>query len=380
MRRVRVDDLETGMVVGRNIYSSDSRILLSAGVKLNNKYITRLKEIGIYSVYINDEIFGEIDFPEIISESTRIKAVKTVKDNFQLIEKERHLNIHQVKDLVDDLIDQITDRSEVLLSLMDVSSYDDYTFAHSLNVSIISLIIGISLMYDKSKLIELGIGALLHDIGKTKIDKKILNKREVLTQEEFQEIKKHPENGFNILRKHKEISLLSSHVAYQHHERWDGTGYPRGICGEDIHEYARIVAAADVYDALMGDRPYRPPFTVDKAVDTVKNMMGTYLDPQIANIMIANIAVYPVGTLVELSTRDIAVVVMVKKLNPTRPAVRIIYDPASNTIGPGHEIDLSKMATVRIIRTLDKNEVDRLTGIIKGRKLKEKDPGKSNIG
>ncbi|MDD2585012.1 MAG: HD-GYP domain-containing protein [Syntrophomonadaceae bacterium] len=365
MRRLRLEELETGMIVGRSIYSSDSRILLAAGVMLNNNYIHRLRELGIYSVYIKDELTGEIDFPEIISEKTRIKAVRTIKENFGCIEKDRYLNIQQVKDMVEDLISEIITQKEVLFSLMDVNSYDDYTFAHSVNVCLISIIIGISLRYDRIKLTELGIGALLHDIGKTHVDRQILNKKDILTTEEYEEIKRHPEYGFDILRTYQDISLLSSHVAYQHHERWDGTGYPRGIKGKDIHEYARIVAAADVYDALMGDRPYRPPFTVDQAIAEIRQMRGTHLDPRIVGIMIANIAVYPVGSLIQLSTGDIAIVVKVRKLNPTQPVVRVIFTAGKKKVGTYHEIDLASLPTIRIIHVLGKNEINNISALLK---------------
>ncbi|MBC7076240.1 MAG: HD-GYP domain-containing protein, partial [Syntrophomonadaceae bacterium] len=237
---------------------------------------------------------------------------------------------------------------DILIHMSDIRTFDDYTFAHSVNVCILSLITGITLGYDDLKLRDLGIGALLHDIGKTKIDKEILNKPDDLTKEEFNEIKKHTVYGFKILRQYDDIPLLSAHIAYQHHERWDGQGYPRGLSDKNIHEYARIVAVADVYDALLADRPYRPSYTVNQAITILKRMSGIYLDANCVDSLIANIAIYPIGSVIELNTGEIGVVVDVNKKAPSKPVVKIILDKNNRKLPQPYEVDLSKFSTVVI--------------------------------
>lgn len=349
------------MIVGRNIYHSDGRILLHAGIRLTDNYILRLEQMGITSVYIKDEYDDDnIKIADVVSEETRIETIKIVKQNFQLLEQERKINIRSVKQMVDNLMDELLSNPNTLVNLTDIRSFDDYTFAHSVNVCILSLMTGITLCFHDLKLKELGTGALLHDIGKIKVARDILNKADSLSQEEFKEIKKHTVYGFQILRSYQDLSLLSAHVAFQHHERWDGKGYPRQLAGEDIHEYARIVAAADVYDALLADRPYRPSYSISQAITILKNMSGIYLDSRCVTALIANIAIYPVGSLIELNTGEIGIVVDNNKETPTRPVVRLVYDKHNRRIMPQREIDLSKMSTIIITKALSDEDIASL--------------------
>lgn len=348
------------MIVARNIYDSEGRTLLHAGVKLNEHYINRLNQIGIFSVYIKDKFDDDLPVPEIISEETRIETITLVRHNFECLEHDRKINTRSIKQAVDNIIDELLANHDVLVSLNDIRTFDDYTFGHSVNVCMLSVMAGMTLLYDELKLKELGIGALLHDIGKTKVDKAVLNKAETLTREEFAEIKHHTEYGFEILRAYDDLSLLAAHVAYQHHERWDGKGYPRQLSGENIQAYARIVAVADVYDALLADRPYRPSYSVNQAITILKNMSGIYLDPSCVSALIANIAIYPVGTLIKLNTGEIGIVVDNNKETPTRPVVRIIMDRNKNKLSKQHEVDLSKLSTIIIAKALSDEEIDDL--------------------
>ena len=163
-----------------------------------------------------------------------------------------------------------------------------------------------------------------------------------------------------MLRNCAELSLLSAHIAFQHHERWDGQGYPRGLRGELIHEYARIVAVADVYAALLADRPYRPAYTVNQALNILERMTGVYLDPRPVSALVSNIAVYPVGSLVEINTGCIGMVMEVNKAAPTRPVIRIMVNNSGRQLKRTRLIDLSKSTTVMIVRALNDEDVDKL--------------------
>jgi len=362
MRRINIENLQADMIVARNIFNSEGRVLLSSGVMLSDPYIKRLGSLGIASVYIKDDIFGDIDdIPEVISEQTRIETVKIVKNSFNNMERNHKLNVHLIKDQVNNLIEELLVNPNVLVNLTDIRTYDDYTFAHSVNVCILSLMTGVTLSYDGFKLKELGVGALLHDIGKIKLDKSTLNKADDLTQDEYSDVKQHAESGFEILRKYYDISLLSAHIAFQHHERWNGTGYPRGLVGNDIHEYGRIVAVADVYDALLADRPYRSSYSVNQAITILKRMAGNCLDPRCITALISNVAIYPVGSIVELNSGAVGIVVDVNKEMPTRPVVRVVYDRTGEKLNNSHEVDLSKMSTIMIIKSLNDKDIAELT-------------------
>lgn len=361
MRRIYINEVKPGMIIARSIYSSEGRILLQTGIVLNDQYIARLEELGINSIYIRDELFGEIEkFSDVVSEETRIETIKIIKENFIYLEHDRKLNIRAVKKVVDNIIDELLANINVLVNLTDIRTFDDYTFAHSVNVCILSIMTGITMGYNDLKLKELGVGALLHDIGKTKVDKDILNKPGDLTREEFDEVKRHTIYGFEILRRYEDVSLLSAHVALQHHERWDGHGYPRTLSGEDIHEYARIVAVADVYDALLADRPYRASYSVNQTLTILNRMKNMYLDPRCVTALVTNIAVYPIGSIVQVNTGDIGIVVDVNKEQPTRPIIKIVYDANNRKLCHPHEVDLSKLHTIIVTRTLSQQDINNL--------------------
>ena len=205
---------------------------------------------------------------------------------------------------------------------------------------------------NRLRLRELAVGALMHDLGKIIIPAEVLNKPGPLTAAEFEQVKQHSYQGFEILRQQGEIGLLSAHVALQHHERIDGTGYPRGLAGTDIHEYGRIVAVADVYDALVSDRAYRPRYLPHQAAEILVEESHTTLDDQVVRCFLRKVAFYPVGTVVRLSTGVIGVVVDVNQPMTVRPVVRILYDAEGNSLSELYEVDLTKDSHISIIEVV----------------------------
>lgn len=353
MRRIEINDANPGMVLGKTIYTSSGNILLRAGMRISPKYIHRLKELGIPAIYVKDEVFFDVDIPEVISEETRQQAQRAVRDIFADVQRCRRVDISTAKDVVNGFVDELLANPKVIVNLTDVRSYDDYTFGHSVNVCVLSLLTGISLGYNEIQLRNLGVGALLHDLGKTQVDKKILQKPGPLSEAEFTAMKEHTCYGFEILRSEQELSLLSAHVALQHHERVDGSGYPRAMCGGEIHEYARITAVADVYDAMTSDRQYRKALHTSEVVQKIISYIGKQFDPEITRAFLGNIAVYPIGSIVTLSTREVAIVVDNHKNNPMNPVVRVILDEYGNRIPAEREIDLAKGGSVRITTLLN---------------------------
>ena len=361
MRRVSLEYLEPGMKIGRTIYSTDGRPLLVAGMVLNTHYIKRLIDYGIGSVFIKDDMFDEIEEPpDLISEQTRLESVRTVKELFHNLESKKRINLQGVKKTVKNLIDEVLSNREILVNFADIRNFDDYTFSHSVQVCVLSIITGISLGLDHIKLKDLATGALIHDIGKTRVDRELLNKPGDLTTEEFIEIKRHAERGFEILRANQDISLLSAHIAYQHHERWDGNGYPRGLREQEIHLYSRIVAVADVFDALVADRPYRKAYSTSQAISLMRRMSGSQFDPGILESFLVIVAEFPIGTVVALSSGEIGVVVDTNREKPILPVVRVIFSKRLKPLSVVKEIDLTKDASVHISRVLGEEEVSRL--------------------
>ncbi len=341
MRRVNINKVSLGSKLARCIYSPDGGILLSEGMEIREVYLERLRSYGIQEVYLDDELSADIEITDPICEETRNEARVLVKKTMENYLGYYTIEVEDIKVIVDNLINELLSKDDIITNLSDIKSVDDYTFEHCVNVCVLSLITGISLNYDLDKLRELGIGAMLHDIGKMVIPREILNKPTQLTVKEFEEIKKHTILGYEILKKSGKITLVSAFIAFGHHERYDGTGYPFQLKGENIHQCARIVAVADVYDALTSDRVYRKKLKTNEVFDYMTTHGVYHFDPVIIENFVKHIALYPVGSGVLLNSRERGIVVRSNDKYPTRPIVRILNDEKHREMIKYHEVDLS---------------------------------------
>ena len=332
MRIVDLGLIEPGMRLARTVHSPDGGVLLSAGVTLQGSYLNKLKEYGHTAVFISDGVADDIELPTIVQQETRMEAVQVVHRVMAQIPQERMPDLRAVRRAVESLVDEIMAAKDLIIGMIDLKSLDGYTFAHSVNVAILSLMVGRAQGYSRSQLLELGTGALLHDIGKCMVPQEILQKPGELNAEEFQAIKKHTELGFNTLRTQFGVGLLVAHVAFQHHERLDGTGYPRGLRGQDIIEYARLVAVADVYDAVTSDRVYRGRITPEAGVRILHEQADSKLEEQFVRRLTSFVVPYPPATVVRLSDHSVALVVSVNAGDFYRPQVRLMRDPQGQRV------------------------------------------------
>lgn len=330
MRLVDIDLVREGSKLGKSIYSADGRTLLGKGVILKADFIRRLKELGITSIYIEDKKIKslglELDCQDLISDEARLEAIQVTKQALENILRNKPLETRLVLKSVNRIIDELLQQEHLLVNITDIRTFDDYTFAHSVNVAVFSLIMGISLGYDQLKLRNLGVGALLHDVGKTKLPLQVLNKEGKLTDQEFTVVQEHSEKGFSIIKDSQELSILAAHVAYQHHEKFDGSGYPRKLKGCQISEFARIVAIADVYDALTANRPYRRGYLPHEAYEYLLATGGSHFDYQLIELFTRHVAPYPLGTLVRLSTGEKALVIQQNPECLLRPKVTVFQE------------------------------------------------------
>jgi len=229
---------------------------------------------------------------------------------------------------------------------------DHYLYQHSLNVCTYATMMGLVSGYRREELINLGLGALLHDIGKTQVPVGMLRKPGKLTPDEFAELKRHTVYGFRILKQEPNIPLVVADCAYQHHERMDGSGYPRGIQRDEIHEYAQWIGIADVYDALTTDRVYRGALPADQAMKIMRQYAGIQFEAAKLNLFQSKIAVYPLGSEVLLNTGERGVVVDLNASSPFRPIVRILANEANEELSAPYEVDLSKHPEIEIFSSL----------------------------
>ncbi|WP_047150374.1 HD-GYP domain-containing protein [Aneurinibacillus tyrosinisolvens] len=353
MRQISLDYVEPGQVLARSIYTSDGRTLLNAGVLLTPGMITKLHRIGVTVLYIKDKQFEDIVIEDVVSEETRREAISNVADALQCVQEGKEFDTKTVSKTMTNLVDEILRQKNVLLNLTDIRTKDNQLFVHSLNVCIMSTIIGMNMGYNTAKLKELALGALFHDAGKA------LQSDDPLRHHYTQEGDHHAWIGFNVLRKKHELSLATAHVALQHHEFIDGTGEPRGISSAEIHEFAKIVAVTNFYDNLISGLSAEPTMLPYEASEYVMGLAGKRFDHDIVIKFLRSIALYPTGSSVNLSTGEIGVVVGQHKGLPSRPIIRVIkqnredrgkyeYDEPEVK-----EVDLSKETTVFIDSVLN---------------------------
>jgi HD-GYP domain-containing protein (c-di-GMP phosphodiesterase class II) len=357
MRLVPVSLQHANSVLARPVLDEKGMVLVGSGVKLSERMITRLKQLGVHSIYIEDARTDDLVIQDAVSDETRRTAVNKVYTSMmQLVESDRGARRvsrpqlgRELSKVFQDILADLKSNPNSLISLASIFTVDGYLYHHSVNVAILATAIGLARGYGQKELTELGVGALLHDVGSTRIPPELLNKPGIYTELEFETVKKHTEWGYEILREQDGISLLSAHVALQHHERINGTGYPRGLKGGDIHEYAQIVGICDVYEALVSKRFHRDAHLPHEALEFVMGAAGTLFDINLVKLFAKKVAIYPIGMTVRLSTNETAVVVSLNPEYPQRPVVRLLTDDEGRQLTQPYDIDLTKQLTIMIV-------------------------------
>src|SRR6056297_801414 len=336
MRYIPVQSIRENSILKKTVYGPNGNVLLKEGVTLDSYYINKLKKVGINGVYIEDELSKGIEIKNLISEELRHEAVTSVQETFiyaqksHVSDKELRDNNERINNITKKIVDEILSSQDLMINMIDLKVFDDYTFYHSLNVAIISIVLGASLDLTKEELYALGLGSILHDIGKIFIPKEILNKPGKLDSREWVKMKNHPTIGYKFLKDKFNLPADSYKGILMHHERWNGSGYPKKYSYNEITKKARIIAVADVYDALISDRPYRKGLLPSEAVEYILAGNDTLFDPKIVEVFLRKVTPYPSGTIVKLSNNSIAIVVENHEGHGNRPVVRVFNENGDN--------------------------------------------------
>lgn len=312
MRFIASKSLQPGMILGKSIISRNKSFMLARGTQLTEKYIEYLLEKGYLGAYITDSLSEDVSINECVTPETFENGVNAVATG----------NVENIISVSRSMVDEITSSGLVSVDLVDLRSYDDYTYHHSVNVGVYSVAVGKVMGLRSDELQDLALAALCHDLGKSKIPNEILNKPGRLTDEEYDTIKTHAKLSYDALYDNDKISAAVRQAVLMHHENENGTGYPLGRTGDEIPRYAKIIHACDVYDALTSKRPYKDPYSHDKAHVYMEGGKNAMFDALVVDAMKKVIPMYPAGVTVLLSNGEEAIVLS-QTTDPRRPKIRL---------------------------------------------------------
>ena len=329
----------------------------------------RLNELGIENI-IPSRYSQEVEKPEDEDEyrAIRVKAKKTffsavsvVHNTMSQAKSHNSVNIAKTKRVVQQLIDVIIEDESALMEMTALRSFDDYTYVHSVNGCVLSLILGHNLGLDRKRLSNLGVGALIHDIGKTKLPIDLVNKPDSYDEYDWELMRRHPIYGVKFLLKTRsveETTARATSAVYEHHISYDGTGYPQLLRKRMPTLFARIVAIADTYNAMSSGRVYhRKKNLPDEVITSMANRAGKGFDPILLKVFINALGIYPVGTVVALSSNQVGIVTRSNPKDPENPKVKIVADESGLLkLDEVKVIDLSKEAGINVTKMIDGDE------------------------
>lgn len=350
MKKVPVSELKPGMKLAKDVMMEDGRLLLLEGFLIKPMNIRKLETFRIPYVYVEDGYFLPTD--DFGEEKLYTEALTNVKSVLTSVRNGREPDIALIKDTVNEIVQKIIKNEVVMMQLTGIRDIDNYTYLHSVDVCIYALIVGKNLGFSREELTDLGIGAILHDVGKCKVPLGILQKPAGLTNGEFDVMRLHTTYGYEIARSVQGISDRAANIPLQHHEKWDGSGYPQGLKGDTIDIFARIATVSDIYDALTANRVYKKRSLPHTAADYIMKNASILFDPVIAKVFISNITIYPEGTIVLLSTGEIGSVVSSNKDTGLRPEVSIITRKAGPPVLTPYSLDLRETPHISIVDVL----------------------------
>jgi putative nucleotidyltransferase with HDIG domain len=377
MRRRWIGEVEFSATVGAE-HLKDFIYLLS-GLEENNEsnylYVKKQLEyrdiesiqVGKLEFFKDEDIYIDSEDQKKFSKEVYFKSIGLVKEVIESINQQKALNIRKAKRLMQNAVNAIMQDESTLLGLANIKNYDEYTFNHSVNVAIYAIALGQRIGIPKKHLSHLGMAGLFHDIGKTRIPKEILNKSGKLSSEEWTMMRAHPLVGSEIVMRMKEWGELSTRLidaTFEHHLKYDLTGYPRLTRKRKITLFGRIVTIADFYDALVRPRVYnRFPYVSEKILGIMLERSGKDFDPAIVKVFINMIGIFPLGTLVLLNTNEMGIVTQIQEDSELidRPKVCLLYY-SDGEYRKGKVVDLREMDEGAkdfkrsIVKTLDPNE------------------------
>lgn len=334
MRYLAIEQIKENTVLAMPVYNDAGGILLNANTILKQSYLLKLSQMGYAGLYIYDEISNGIVVKNLIPEILKRKTVSALKT----------LNLDVCRSAAHSIVDELLTQSNISVDMVNIASFDNYTYIHCLNVAVLSVIVGIACNLNYDQLVLLSEAALLHDIGKLSINKEILNKKEPLTEGEMQLLRTHSQKGHDVLKENRSVSAVVKEAVLSHHENEDGSGYPRSLVSSQIPPFAKIIHVCDVYDALVSNRIYRKAMNPADALEYLMSNCWVMFDEKPVRKLIEYVVPYPTGITVELSDGQTAIVVRQNRISHARPVIKVMHSQ--------EEIDLMKVLNLTIVKII----------------------------
>lgn len=322
--KIPLNECVSGMLVAEPVRNMDNGLVyVGEKQELTDEIIENLKKLHITEISILVNTWDNVWNITKETRETYQKYTNAVQGLLTQIANDNIVDYTAFKNIKSQMQDAFKDNYKIIGCINLFKYADSYTYTHSINVALLSMLIGKWMKYGDQMVESLLIAGLLHDIGKMKINPKILNKPDKLTEIEFEEIKKHASYSYELLQDNKEISLDIKIGILMHHEKMDGSGYPYGVYSENINDIAKVLAVADIYDAMLSERPYQKKHSPFDVMQLMQEGVFGKLDTKILLTFLTNIATYYIGTYVQLSNGEIGEVVAINPACVYRPIIKV---------------------------------------------------------
>ncbi len=383
MRKIPVENLKPGMRFDKPVYIDSNNMLVGANVTIKESDIKRLMKWGIVEIETAGNLASSesdtrmavrldssisLDAKRIVDDYSNLllkrknlveihrEASRVVGDVYNAIKNDELFTTDSLDTAVKNIIKSLEENINIFLFLYSLEEGRNYFVVHSVNVTFYAILIGMALKYSDEKLRELGLGTLLIDAGMVKMPAYIAYKQSNLSEHEHNLIKTHPLHGYKLIKQLGKVREKSAMVCLQHHEQYDGNGYPRGLKGNQIDEYARIASIADSYEAQISNRSYREKQSFYHAMKNLLSSGVNKFDPVILRLFLSRMSVYPIGSIVELNDNSIGLVIGSVPQKPLRPIIKMIFDNEKKRINDLIIINLLEEAALYVVRVLDEKE------------------------
>ena len=339
-----IDEVKAGMKTAEVVFNKNGNVMIWEDIVLDERTIDRLKNIGVVEMAILIEEPQEISRRAYVDSPERFKMeyafdLGKTRRMFQTIANGGSIDLSESNKIVESIVIKVNSNRNIIDSINQVRTIDEYTYSHSINVSLLSMIIGKWLRLDDNHIRNLVLAGLLHDIGKAKIPLEVLNKPGVLTDNEFEEMKKHSQYGYSLAKRTGRIPHEIAIAILTHHEKEDGSGYPFGLKGDKLNLYSKIITIADIFDAMTANRVYKNKDTPFKVFELMQHGSFGVLDPVVLDVFLNNVTSYYIGSEVRLSNGENGIVVFINSSNFSRPVVKVDEKYIDTSVSKDLKID-----------------------------------------